>query len=54
MLKVIKKVFSTFKLDFIPVPAMTIASANLPNGRIWALREEEKEITTINLNQNHR
>ena len=47
MLKVIKKVFSTFKLDFIPVPAMSIAVAYLPNGRAQASRVEGKEINFL-------
>ena len=37
-----KEGFHTFKLDFIPVPAMTIADAYLPNGRIKASRVEER------------
>ena len=42
-----KEGFHTFKLDFIPVPAMSIAVANLPNGRIQASRVEEKEINNL-------
>ena len=49
-----KEGFHTFKLDFIPVPAMSIADAYLPNRRIQASRVEEQGDKTYQPLHNHR
>ena len=49
-----KEGFQYLQTGFYSSSSNVYCCAYLPNGRIRALRVEEKEITTINLNQDHR